>query len=55
MDFLFGIKSEEDGEALELGEMFGTEKAETKLGEGQHLGDGQGGGGVDEVAGTRVD
>lgn len=49
VDFLLGIKSVEDGDALEQGEMLGAGKAEIEQGEGLHLGDGQGRRGVDGV------
>ncbi len=49
VDFLLGIKSVEDGDALEQGEMLGAGKAEIEQGEGLRLGDGQGRRGVDGV------
>ncbi len=39
VDFLLGIKSVEDGDALEQGEMLGAGKAEIEQGEGLCLGD----------------
>ncbi len=53
VDFLLGIKSVEDGDALEQGEMLGAGKAEIEQGEGLRLGDGQGRRGVDGVGWKR--